>query len=497
MNSPDAVKGAAPQRGQVFRYEGFATDAELGLLTCRYSLDGREFAERVSLAPGPGWDTPAAHAAARIVYLLAGVSYYKTAAPPVIDLGDTALTGRELAFLREFYLSGLGEYAYRNGLDLSDLTLRSSPTPIARECAVGVPIATPTAHPSAEPPETAAPAAPENAPAPASPPSQAFRDLRPLIPFGGGIDSIVTVEGVRQRTGDIALFVVSRPGDRFAAIEKPAAVSGLPILRAGREIDPQLLRSQELGFLNGHVPVTGIISAIAVLAATLNDRNAVVMSNEWSASVPTLEHNGQQVNHQWSKSAAFEASFRELLKADPAGLPDYFSALRDRTELWVAEKFARLTQYHGTFRSCNRAFHLDPERRLGHWCGQCDKCCFIDLILAPFMSADQLKAVFAADGGANAFDNPEPLGKPELKPKFRTLLGSGTKPFECVGEVNECRAAVVLAASRRDRADTTLLQELAAEVTGRPDAPAKAEIEAMRHPVGASFVPAGYSLGET
>ena len=44
------------------------------------------------------------------------------------------------------------------------------------------------------------------------------------------------------------------------------------------------------------------------------------MSNEWSASVPTLEHNGQQVNHQWSKSAAFEASFRELLKADQ-GLP--------------------------------------------------------------------------------------------------------------------------------------------------------------------------------
>ena len=54
----------------------------------------------------------------------------------------------------------------------------------------------------------------------------------------------------------------------------------------------------------------------------------------------------------------------------------------------------------------------------------------------------------------------------------------------------------MLAASRQDRADTTLLQELAAEVTGRPDAPAEAEIEAMRHPVGASFVPAGYSFVE-
>jgi UDP-N-acetyl-alpha-D-muramoyl-L-alanyl-L-glutamate epimerase len=458
MNSPHAFEGATPARGLVFRYEGFTTDAERGLLTCRYSLDGREFAERVSLAPGPEWDSPAAQAAARLVYLLAGVSYYKTAAPPVIDLGAEALTERERAFLREFYLSGLGEYAYRNGLDLGDLRIEAKAGP-------------------------AAAGAPGPAPAPAA------RDLRPLIPFGGGIDSIVTVEGVRQRTDDIALFVVSRPGDRFAAIERPAAVSGLPVIRAGREIDPQLFRSNELGFLNGHVPVTGIISAIAVLAAALNHRDAVVMSNEWSASVPTLEHDGRQVNHQWSKSAAFEASFRELLRADPAGLPDYFSALRDRTELWVGERFARLTQYHDTFRSCNRAFHLDPGRRLGHWCGQCDKCCFIDLILAPFMPAEQLRAVFAQDGGGG-----EPLDDPALKPKFETLLGSGTKPFECVGEVNECRAAVVLAARRPDRATTTVLAELAAEVTGRPDAPTGPEIEAMRHPVGASFVPAGYSL---
>jgi UDP-N-acetyl-alpha-D-muramoyl-L-alanyl-L-glutamate epimerase len=107
------------------------------------------------------------------------------------------------------------------------------------------------------------------------------------------------------------------------------------------------------------------------------------------------------------------------------------------------------------------------------------------LILAPFMSAEQLRAVFAADGGGG-----EPLDNPELEPKFEALLGSGTKPFECVGEVNECRAAVVLAARRADRAETPLLQKLAAEINARPDAPTEAEIEAMRHPVGASYVPA-------
>jgi UDP-N-acetyl-alpha-D-muramoyl-L-alanyl-L-glutamate epimerase len=452
MSAPGVVDGVTPARGRVFRYEGFATDPERGLLTCRYSLDGRDFAERVSLSPGPHWDSPAARAAARLVFLLAGVSYYKTAAPPVIDLGDTALTDAERAFLRDFYLQGLGEYAYKNDLDLSGLRIDGPTAPGPAEAAAAAPVS--------------------------------GRLGRALVPFGGGIDSIVTVEGARKVAADVALFVVSRPGDRFAAIERPAEVSGLPVVRAGREIDPQLLRSAELGFRNGHVPVTGVISAIAILAAVLDERDVVVMSNEWSASVPTLEYRGEPVNHQYSKSAAFESAFRDVLAADPAGMPGYFSALRDRTELWVGDKFAALTEYHATFRSCNKAFIIDRQRRLDHWCGTCDKCCFIDLILAPFMSAEQLRAVFAADGGDG-----EPLDNPELAPKFEALLGSGTKPFECVGEVNECRAAVVLAARRPDRAGAPLLQRLAAEINARPDAPTRIEIEAMRHPVGESFVP--------
>jgi hypothetical protein len=108
------------------------------------------------------------------------------------------------------------------------------------------------------------------------------------------------------------------------------------------------------------------------------------------------------------------------------------------------------------------------------------------------MSADALRAVFAADGGGQ-----EPLAKPELAPKFRALLGAGTKPFECVGEVSECRAAVLLAARRPDRAGFPLLQELAAEVAGRPDAPAGAEIAAMRRPVGKNFVPAVFAFEES
>jgi len=277
---------------------------------------------------------------------------------------------------------------------------------------------------------------------------------------------------------------VSRPADRFDAIEQPAAVTGLPVVRAEREIDPQLLRSAELGFLNGHVPVTGILSAIAVLAAVLTGRDAVVMSNEWSASIPTLEFDGHPVNHQFSKSEEFEAAFRAVLAADPSRLPEYFSWLRDRTELWVGREFAALTQYHGSFRSCNKAFYTERARRFAYWCGQCDKCCFIDLILSPYLPAEALRRIFAVAG--------EPLADPALEPKFLSLLGAGAKPFECVGEVTECRAAVRLAARRADRADSTLLQELAAEVASWPDAPSEAEIAAMLRPVGRNFIPDRY-----
>jgi len=437
--------------GQSFRYEGFDLDPGQGLLTCRYSLGGRDFAEKVSFGPAGDWGSPEVGQAARLICLLAGVSYYKTAAPPVVDLGPVPVTPAEVGFLRTFYLDGLGEFAYRNGLDLSALQFSGG--------VIGGPAAS----------------GPDRGPG-------ATRAM--LIPFGGGIDSIVTVELVRGR-GDAALFVMSTPGDRFAAIERPAEVTGLPVVRAGREIDPQLLRSAELGFLNGHVPVTGILSAIAVMAALLDGRDAVVMSNEWSASAPTLTAGGRAVNHQYSKSMGFEAGFRQVLADALGGRLAYFSALRPFTELWVARRFAGLARYHGTFRSCNRAFHIDPAQRLDHWCGRCDKCCFIDLILAPFLPASDLRQIF---GGH------EPLADPSLADRFRALVGTSaaSKPFECVGEVSECRAAAVLAARRPDRTATTLLHELTAQFPP-PDPPA---IEALLRPVGEHWIPDAYAADD-
>jgi hypothetical protein len=438
----------SPDEVAAFTYDRFELDLAAGRLSCHYLLDDLPFVEQVQLPPARrGVEPAAADRAARLVFLLAGVSYYKAAAPPVVDLGRYALTPDEAAMLHAFYVDGLGEYAYRNELDLTALELRyehADPSPIE----TGV---SPT---------------------------------RPLVPFGGGIDSIVSVETVRAHHPDTALFVVSRLGDRFTAIEDAAAVTGLPVVRAGRELDPRILRSRELGFRNGHIPVTGIISAIAVLAAVLDGRGQVVMSNEWSASAGNVEHHGRTVNHQYSKSLAFEDLLRAALANAFRDGPDWFSLLRPFSELAIARRFADLRAYHPVFRSCNRAFHLDASARQATWCGTCDKCCFIDLILSPFVPAADLRTVF---GGR------EPLGNPETLPVLRTLLdvGDGPKPFECVGDVTECRAAVQLAAARPDRAGEPVLEQLAAAVG--PHAVGHAELAALLSPIGRHHLPDAYA----
>ena len=398
-----------------FTYLDVELDAEQATVTCRYRLEFDEFTEIAHL-PGADLTRPGCSEAAELYFLLAGVSYFKTGAPARIDLGQLGTTATTREFLRSFYVHGLGEFALKNNLDLTDLEV------------VG-----PDASPS---------------PSPSS-----FDVGRMLIPFGGGLDSIVTVAELAPRSDHAALFVAERPGARFEALEAAAAVTGLPILRAERSLDDKVFESARRGYLNGHVPVTGILSALGVLTALAHGYGALAMSNEQSASSATTTGPFGDVNHQWSKGLEFETGFRRLV-AERIGAFEYFSWLRNRSELSIAQRFAELTEYHSVFRSCNRAFHQDPASRLDHWCGVCDKCLFIDLALSPHLSPAQLQDIF---------DQREPLENPALEAQLEILVGvnEGIRPFECVGDEEECREALHLAAHRPDRADNLMLQNLA------------------------------------
>ena len=217
-------------------------------------------------------------------------------------------------------------------------------------------------------------------------------------------------------------------------IRASAEVASLPRLIIRRTLDPRLLELNARGALNGHVPVTAIVSAVALLAAATQGIDAVAMANERSASVGSLQWQGVEVNHQFSKGRRAERLLADAT-AEIDGAPRIFSLLRPASELSIARAFARLERYHPVFTSCNRVFALDPQRRTSSWCCNCDKCRFVFLILAPFSTPEHMLEIFGADllDDASQYDG-----------FVRLVGGVDQKPFECVGELQESLAAAQL-----------------------------------------------------
>jgi len=434
MKSVMNVSRPRPQRAESFRYVGLEMTATT--LTGTYELDGRTFVEVVRFE---GVDTllrPGVRAVGELWYLVAGLSYYKAGAPPLVDVGSTPLGEKGRRLLAGALREGLAEFAFENELDLDDVVIVGG--------------------------ETVTIAAPDTDP------------WRVLVPFGGGIDSVVTTS---QLSADLdqALFVVSPPGGRFEPLEATAALTQRGIVRATRELDEQILRGDDT-FFHGHVPVTAMVTLLGAVAALATGRGGVVMSNEHSSSAINLRWRELDVNHQWSKS--WDA---EQLLADALGErvgPDLVVAsfLRDRSEVWVAEIFSRLDAYHHVFRSCNRAFSQRLDRRLDAWCGECDKCLFINLMLAPFLTRASLRDIFAH----------EPLSDPAREGQLRVLVGEGVsfKPFECVGDPDESAVALAKVAQMSEWSDVAFLRALAHEV--RPDR----TFDELLSPEGPSRVPA-------
>ena len=364
-----------------------------------------DFTERIALPTADGVFPTAEKLPAdvlRLLSLAASLSYYKALVPATFSV-PAGLSKRERHFLTELLLGGLGEFAYRNR----------------------VPAAL---RPTIEAPDLPDAIAPLDSRTPDSP-------TRPLVAVGGGKDSIVTIESLRDMDVTPTLFSVNS----YEPIEATAAEADLPLLVARRTLDPQLFELNAAGALNGHVPVTAVNSLIGVLTALRNHMDAVIFSNEASSSFGNVSWEGIDVNHQWSKGIGFERLLTEAIDGHPVR---YFSFLRPLTELAIMRHFARLEDYHPVFTSCNRSFHLDASKRR-RWCGECPKCHFVFLCLAPFLGRVELQAIF---GGRDL------LADPAQREGFLELLNVGDrlKPFECVGEPDECRAALTLLSRHPD-----------------------------------------------
>lgn len=402
-----------------FVHEDLVISADLSRVELHYRVtDGNhaaDFVEVVTLPgpPSPDVDADVFRALARRLWLVAGLSYYKTVVPAVVEV-PSGLTASEREFLAETLRKGLGEFAYRNQLP-------AALTPRIEAPVLEAPVL-----------ESPGEQAGEQAGARTEPASA-------LVAVGGGKDSIVTIESLRTLPLSVRLFSVNT----YEPITRTAQAAGLPLLTATRRLDQRLHEWNAAGAHNGHVPVTAMNSVIACLTALRSGLDVVVFSNEASSSYGNLTWQGFEVNHQWSKGLAFEALLREALAGMGAPL-DYVSFLRPLSELAIMRRFATLTDYHPVFTSCNRSFHLDESKRRS-WCADCDKCRFVFLTLAPYLSREALLAIFGTDL----------LADPAQLPGFLDLLavGEGHKPFECVGEPLECRAALALLRRHPDWAE--------------------------------------------
>lgn len=419
---------ADPRQAQAFRFIrcGYAD----GAAELVYAFDdGPELVERIRFPdapPLPEEREQAFDAALRLLHLIAGVSYYKAGVPTAIEVETGTLDVATAGLLDALYLHGLAEFAYRNGVDLRGRSAFPCSSAPARDLALQSRAGTLLQH-------------------------------RTLVPIGGGKDSLVVVESLKSIGVDAtAAWVGTSP--LIAAV---AARTGLPMLNFGRELSPVLFDYNRAGAWNGHIPVTAINSAILACAAVLHGFDAIAFANERSASAATLEYAGQQVNHQWSKGWAFEQMFAAHLRTHVAADLDYFSLLRPFPELAVTRAFAKSgAAYFDVFSSCNRNFRILGPKPADRWCGQCPKCHFVFLALAPFMPKPRLLSIF----GRNLLDDEAQAAG------FDALIEyHDHKPFECVGEGAEARAAFTTLAARPEWREDALIARFREEIAPQLD----------------------------
>lgn len=392
----------SPEQVKTFRFVSYAFDETTGVLECTYAFDDLiTFVETFTFPVPEEWNDAsderkrALDRAFFLLSLVTGVSYYKAAIPERAIIESGPFTHDERRFLQTVFEKGLGEFAYVNKVDVR-----------------GIPNFEGQFIDERETPEVEL-------------------QHRSLVPVGGGKDSCVSIELLRESGEEVTLASVNKP----RAIMDVIKASGLPSLHIERKISPELLRINNEGALNGHIPVTAIVSLTLVATAILNDYDTVVMSNERSASIGNVEWMGELVNHQWSKSLEAEKMLAGIIHETVAPNIEYFSLLRPLSEVGITQRFAKLERYFDVFTSCNRAFRIDETKRVHRWCTECPKCRFVFLALAPFMNPTRLAGIFEKDM----------LRDKEQIDGFDALIGwNAHKPFECVGEVEESVACFLL-----------------------------------------------------
>lgn len=321
------------------------------------------------------------------------ISYVKCTCSKEIEIKCNYINEEQIKFLKKLYYNGLGEFLYVNNIkiaedDLFNITCLCDKVEI---------------------------------------PKIDYEGNGNLICVGGGKDSCVSLELLKNEP-DNSCFIINPKGPSYDTC-LAADYTAENIITVERILDRKIVELNKEGYLNGHTPFSSIVAFISYLVAYLNGKKNIILSNEASANQPTVI--GTKVNHQYSKTYEFEQDFVNYMNEFIGLNINYFSLLRGLSELNIARLFSNYPKYHQIFKSCN----IGSKAKEWKWCCSCSKCLFVYIILSPFISKEERIKIFGEDLYA----------KEELLPIFKEILGySDTKPFECVGTIEEARYAVSL-----------------------------------------------------
>jgi len=391
-------------RPRIFQYTSYKPDFNNKKISFNYKMEfaGQKplfFTEEIFLPAVPDFKKIPKELLKNILqslHLMLGISYYKTYCPPKIKL-NFPISKEQADFWNIVYRKGLGEFCFRNKID---------PAKLAKF--------------------------PHSAKKYTDPFCVKFKN-RSLIGIGGGKDSIVAAELLKQQKENITAFVVETQR-KSELISNVVEKIRIPQIKIRRQLDEKLINKLP-GSYNGHIPISAIIAFLGILTAILYDFSRAIVANEHSSNFGNLKWKGETINHQWSKSGEFEELFQQYVKNFITPDIIYFSVLRPFSELRIAKLFSQFKKYFPVFLSCNKNFRIKHQQK-SLWCNECPKCAFSFLILSAFLPKKELLSIFQK----NLFEDKN------LLPLFKDILGFGKmKPFDCVGTFEEAQAALILA----------------------------------------------------
>ncbi|MCL1877172.1 hypothetical protein FWF74_04030 [Candidatus Saccharibacteria bacterium] len=381
-----------------FIFQNYNFDSEIGRAAFNYRFEnGQDFTETIDfrIPDVKNYDEKVLARVLQLAFVLIGVSYWKTFGGSEVKL-PFALDTMQASFFNATYQEGMGQYAFENNLTRDDL-----------------------AHFVATADDNRA--------------AMKYDGAGILALQSGGKDSLLVASLLKRQNATFTPFFVANSDHHPAVLDELGE-----LVIAKRHIDREKLQQAlDNGAKNGHIPVTYITESLALIQAILLNKKRILVSIGHEGVEPHTYVGDLAINHQWSKTWEAEQLFSRYVHDYVSPDIEIGSPIREYSELKIAELFANYAwaEFGHKFSSCNiENYRQNTDNSILKWCGNCPKCANAYLIFAPFVEPVELK---------NLFDGQDLLIEESLHDSFKGLLGVDDvmKPFECVGEVDELRAA--------------------------------------------------------